>query len=362
MKKFIYTIATILLFGVSSAVFAQSSFNYQGIARNAAGAAIANQNLGIRISILEGTAAGPVVYQETQIGTTNNLGLFNLNIGEGTTVSGVFQDINWLSDNKYIQVEMDPAGGTSYTDLGAKKLNHVPFASLADNANAVLLYGSGVSNPFKMAISHSPDSPYWGLGYDDATDLMMFTSNGGISGLSIDLYYGTISIPGGNPGVDKVLRSDATGNASWEDFSTKVSAIKPTGCQSLNTVSTSFQKIADLGTFVKLNSSTIIELNYQTNFMISLTGSGGVIFQLRVDGNGPSIGEAAFMLKSDNSGINMPGSIYGIYEALAVGSHTVSIWVKRTALTGSGGVTSGAIDPGCFNGSNTNTIIVKEFR
>lgn len=360
MKKFIYTIATILLIGISSAVFAQSSFNYQGIARNAAGVAIANQNLGIRISILEGSAAGPVVYQETQTGTTNALGLFNLNIGEGTPVSGVFQDINWLSDAKFIQIEMDPAGGTSYTDLGAKKLNHVPFASLADNANGVLIYGSGTANPFKMVVSHSPQFPEWGIGYNDIDDAVMFTSDDGVTpGVSISLLGKTISIPGGNPGVDKVLRSDATGNASWEDFSTKVSAIAPTGCQHLATITTSFQKITDLGTFVKSNSASMIELDYQTNFMVTFTAvGGGVIYQLRVDNAGPTVGQAGLLLRDDQSDVSVPGSIHGIYGSLASGTHTVSIWVKKVNATAS----NAYIDPGCFNSYNTNTIIVKEFR
>ena len=307
---------------------------------------------------MEGSATGTVVYQETQAATTSASGLFSLDLGGGTAVTGTFGTINWLSGPKFIHVEMDPAGGSAYADLGTKKLNSVPFATQADYSNLVFLYGSGTANPFKMAISHSPAYPGYGLGYDDIEDKMVFTTDGGVSGVSVNLSARTLSIPGGSPGVDKVLRSDATGNATWEDFSTKVSAFTPTGCQTLNTVSSSFLKIADLGTFTKANAASIIELDYQTNFKVTFTGVGGTIYQLRVDNTATTVGEAALMIRSDNSNLSIPGVIHGVYKNLAVGTHTVSIWVKTINGTG----TFASIDNGCFNNYNTNTVIVKESR
>lgn len=358
MKKLIYSIATVFLLGITSAAIAQSNFNYQGIARNGSGVAIANQNLGIRISILEGTAAGAVVYQETQSATTNAGGLFSLDVGAGTAVTGTFSTINWLSGPKFIHVEMDPAGGTAYVDLGTKKLNSVPFATQADYSNQVFLYGSGTANPFKMGISHSPAYPGYGLGYDDIEDKMVFTTDGGTTGVSVNLSARTISIPGGTPGVDKVLRSDAAGNASWEDFTTKISAFTPTGCQTLNAVTTTFQKISNLGTFTKANAASVIELDYQTNFKVTFAGVGGAIYQLRVDDVATTVGQAALMIRADNSNTSIPGTIHGVFKNLSAGTHTVSIWIKTINGTG----TFASIDDGCFNSFNTNTVIVKESR
>ena len=51
-----------------------------------------------------------------------------------------------------------------------------------------------------------------------------------------------LQVTSGTPGVDKVLTSDATGNTSWRNFSTQVSAFQPLGCQSLATVTATYQK------------------------------------------------------------------------------------------------------------------------
>jgi hypothetical protein len=49
-------------------------------------------------------------FTETHSKTTNSKGLINLNIGQGTPVSGTFSGINWAVNSKFIKVEIDPAG------------------------------------------------------------------------------------------------------------------------------------------------------------------------------------------------------------------------------------------------------------
>jgi hypothetical protein len=110
-------------------------FNYQAIARNPSGADLPNQTLGIRVSILDGTPGGTVVYQETHTKTTNNYGLFTLEVGAGTVVSGNFASIGWGSGAKYVKTEIDPAGGTNYVVAGTSQLISVPYAIWAGNSN-----------------------------------------------------------------------------------------------------------------------------------------------------------------------------------------------------------------------------------
>src|SRR5436309_2373234 len=97
MKKIIITIAVIIVNGLLTAVQAQSpnAIPYQAVARNAGGNVIANQLISLRFSIHDITATGTVVYKETQSATTNALGLFTLNVGQGTVVLGSFSGINW---------------------------------------------------------------------------------------------------------------------------------------------------------------------------------------------------------------------------------------------------------------------------
>lgn len=72
------------------------AFNYQAVVRNSSGEVIANQNVSFRISILQGSESGAVLYSETHTVSTNAFGLVNLKIGDGTVVSGVFSPGGWL--------------------------------------------------------------------------------------------------------------------------------------------------------------------------------------------------------------------------------------------------------------------------
>jgi len=130
--------ACIMLFALGQTM-AQSpdAFNYQAVARDAAGSVLADQALGIRVSLHNGSASGPVDYSEIFAPTTNEFGLFTLAIGTGTIVSGDFSTLSWGTAQYWLQVEMDPTGGVSYTDMGTSQLLSVPYAMYAENTNAV---------------------------------------------------------------------------------------------------------------------------------------------------------------------------------------------------------------------------------
>lgn len=110
------------------------AFNYQAVARDAAGDILSNQPLGIRVSLHNGSSSGTVDYSETFTPTTNEFGLFTLSIGTGIPVSGLFDTLHWEAAKYWLQVEMDPAGGTSYTDMGTSQLLSVPYAMYAENS------------------------------------------------------------------------------------------------------------------------------------------------------------------------------------------------------------------------------------
>ncbi len=113
---------------------------YQGVARNAAGDVLGTQNIGLRISLRDVTAGGTIVYQETHTTTTTALGLFNVNIGTGTPLVGTLAAVNWGNGAKFVQVEMDPAGGTAYIDMGTTQLMSVPYALYAGKSHGGVNY------------------------------------------------------------------------------------------------------------------------------------------------------------------------------------------------------------------------------
>lgn len=131
---------TILLFFYCcffSTVQAQApqQFNYQAVARDGLGNLITNQPVQVRFSIRDITSNGNIVYSEIQSLTTNAYGLFTAAIGSGNVISGNFSQVDWGNDAKYLQVEIDPAGGNAFTDLGATQLLSVPYALYANTGN-----------------------------------------------------------------------------------------------------------------------------------------------------------------------------------------------------------------------------------
>lgn len=137
MKTKILLFASIFFTTLSLQAQAPEKLNYQGIARDNTGAPLANQALGIKISILHNST---VDYSETHKVTTNNFGLYILVIGDGTPIFGGMALVDWSAGNKFIKVEIDPNGGTNYTDLGTTELLSVPYALYAaespEQANA----------------------------------------------------------------------------------------------------------------------------------------------------------------------------------------------------------------------------------
>ena len=90
--------------------------------------------VGIQISLLQGSVSGDAVYVETQAPTTNDNGLFSIEIGAGALVSGSMTTIDWSKGPYFIHTETDPTGGTNYTITGTSELLSVPYALHAATA------------------------------------------------------------------------------------------------------------------------------------------------------------------------------------------------------------------------------------
>lgn len=154
MKKLLFTlmVSFIALLGFAQA---PNLMNYQGVARNAVGNVLANQSIGLKLSILN-SVGGTVVYSETRTLLTNAFGLFNVVVGGpgATTTVGTIAGVTWGTGGgaKYLQVEIDPAGGTNYTNVGTTQLVSVPYAMNAAGATPIGtaggdLLGSTYPNP-----------------------------------------------------------------------------------------------------------------------------------------------------------------------------------------------------------------------
>jgi hypothetical protein len=132
MKKLLILSMVIL---IDFSCFAQipQTMSYQCVVRNSNGVLVTNQSIGIRMSIMQGTTTGTMVYQETYNPNpqTNANGLLSLEIGGGLAITGTFSTIDWASGPYFLKTETDPTGGTNYTIVGTTQLLSVPYALYA---------------------------------------------------------------------------------------------------------------------------------------------------------------------------------------------------------------------------------------
>ena len=136
----------LFVFLFSSAIFAQTQgITYQAVILNPAGqnipgynnqrAPLANKTICIRFNIYSGTT---LEYQETHLTTTDEFGMVNLVIGNGTPVGGTastFSGIVWSGAPKNLMVEVDVrANCTNFIEISNQPLTAVPYALFALNS------------------------------------------------------------------------------------------------------------------------------------------------------------------------------------------------------------------------------------
>ena len=155
------------------------AFKYQAVVRDNTGEILQNQTVGIRINIHDATAGGIIIYQEIFTESTNDFGLVNLEIGNGTPLIGTFTGIDWSSISKFIETEIDLEGAGSYISMGTTELLSVPYALYAD---------------------HSKDA-FWEKSEND-----IFYSNGKV-GIGTDLPAGSLDVRGSDPDDGVVRRA-----------------------------------------------------------------------------------------------------------------------------------------------------------
>ena len=157
-------ILLLFTFSLSLLTFAQNpkTISYQGVARNATGQPIPNQAINIQLSLLATATSTTALYAETHTLTTSGQGLFAVQIGAGTPVTGTYADLDWKAGPKFVKTEIDPTGGNNFTLSTVSPLNAVPFALQAENGDKVVsLTGQGattVTGTYPNFVIRSKDS------------------------------------------------------------------------------------------------------------------------------------------------------------------------------------------------------------
>jgi hypothetical protein len=279
---------------------------YQAIARNSSGAILASTAISVRFTIRDSIATGAIKYRETFSVTTSAQGMFSVNVGQGTPVTGTFSGTNWGVNSKFMQVEMDPAGGSSYIDMGTQQMMSVPY--------------SLNSGSLKLRVSATGDTLYSGGGnyviIPGISAANCFVSAGTITGSS------TVGV-----GTTVALTNATTGGV-WSSSNISVASVGSTGVVTgiaAGTATISYTKTLACGSATTTLAVTV------TTLTIGATYGGGKIAYIFAPGD--------------------PGYVSGEVHGLIAASSDQSSNIQWGCMGVTVGSTSTALGTGATNTS-----------
>ena len=126
MKRFFLT----LFFLNSILIYSQNFIPVQGYARDATGTAIGAETVNLKFEILDNTSDTPQ-YEENKEILTDDYGVFNHKIGQGTNTGNNYSDIDWSKDGLKLKISIIENG--TETAVGEQTIDKTPLARYADN-------------------------------------------------------------------------------------------------------------------------------------------------------------------------------------------------------------------------------------
>jgi len=262
MKKIVVIfLAVFLIEGVFNTRQASAQtpqkMSYQAFIRNSSNALVTNKQVGLKISILQGSVTGTVVYTETQNPTTNDFGLVNIEIG----ASAGFNSIAWANNTYFIKTETDPTGGTNYSVSGISQLLSVPYAFQAKTSE------SFVSMTQLQLDALTPEAGL--IVYNSSTKNLVYYNGTSLKNIvTQSISSGTLSIGQSYQG-GSIFYIDATGQHGLIAALTDIPALK--WCVGTTYISTG------------ATATTIGSGNANTNAIIASQGAGSYAAQACTD-------------------------------------------------------------------------------
>lgn len=138
MKNLIL-ISAILLLGLADLTAQEAmpiGMRYQAIARDSDGAIRSNEKLDVKIELLSLGASEEVVYAEHHRARSGEFGLINITIGEGESVKGSFDEIQW-GNPIWLRLSVKNENSEDFDLVTTNKLYSVPYAFYAATAGSL---------------------------------------------------------------------------------------------------------------------------------------------------------------------------------------------------------------------------------
>jgi len=132
IKKFQLLILFLIL-STSTALLAQTpqKISYQVLVKDASNNLVANQNIALLISVQSVSSSKKILYQETQLLNTNEMGKLVLVLGNGKADIGSFSGINWGMGPFIIKIKSNPNTESSYTVITTSQYISLPLSIYA---------------------------------------------------------------------------------------------------------------------------------------------------------------------------------------------------------------------------------------
>ncbi|MCF8346590.1 MAG: hypothetical protein K9G38_05215, partial [Bacteroidales bacterium] len=107
------------------------TLHFQKVVRNSEGYLVTNQEIGVRVSIINEDL--DVIFKERQTVQSDQFGQISLDIGSGTEQEGAISEMgSQITRYKiYVKTELDPSGGSFYSIVDYQHINTFPLASHA---------------------------------------------------------------------------------------------------------------------------------------------------------------------------------------------------------------------------------------
>lgn len=192
-----------LLFSIVSFAQVPQGMSHRGTAYNTSGVILTNVDISLKIRIFNG---GTTDYEEKHQSIHTNLnGQYNLNIGLGTPITGVFSDIDWSTGNKFLEIAIDPSNGTNYTVVGSSQLMSVPYALYSEKANSLKMTTLNTVNELRTTDTHTKENLVYVKGY-------WYPGDGGGGFFSYKTYAPTEIVPNDNDGT---IFKPVNGDGRW---------------------------------------------------------------------------------------------------------------------------------------------------
>lgn len=236
MRQILLLLSLNFIFWNNLLAQAPQMLSYQGVARDNGGSELSMQTIGVLTSIRQYSPTGAVMYSESHNPTTNAFGLFKLNIGGGNYLTGSFSTIDWSAGPYFLDIELDATGGTNYQPMGVSEFLSVPYALYAETSGNAAIGPIGPTGPTGAVGNDGldgatgPTGPLVagtngqtlrrGVSDWEASDMLYNTGAAigvGTTSPSANFHLdGSLRIQDGNEGNGKVLTSDNSGNATWQ--------------------------------------------------------------------------------------------------------------------------------------------------